>query len=162
MTTALRMAPALQVSQWFNVAAPPDAQSLRGKVVVLHAFQMLCPGCVRMSTPQAQRLHEFFPASAVAVIGLHTVFENHDAMTPAALAAFIQEHRLTFPIGIDSPDDTHGIPLTMRAFALEGTPSLVLIDRLGRIRMKRFGHVPDLHLGAAVATLQHEQTEPVP
>lgn len=159
MAPALRPAPPLQVAQWFNVPAALDAQALHGKVVVLHAFQMLCPGCVQFGTPQAQRVHEYFPQSDVAVVGLHTVFEHHEAMTPTALAAFIQEYRLSFPIGVDTPDGQGGMPLTMRAFGLDGTPSLVLLDRLGRIRMKRLGHVPDLQLGAAIATLQGEPGE---
>lgn len=153
------MAPPLVASAWFNVDAPLAPEALRGKVVLLHAFQMRCPGCVRLATPQAQRAHELFPASEVVVIGLHAVFEDHDAMTPAALQGFIREQRLTFPIAVDAHDGQGGVPRTMRALTLEGTPSLVLVDRAGRIRMKRFGHVPDLHLGAAIATLQAERAD---
>ena len=61
--------------------------------------------------------------------------------------------RVAPPFGVDTPDDKDGIPLSMRALALDGTPSLVLVDREGCIRMKRFGHVPDLELGASIATL---------
>lgn len=149
----LRVAPPLEVSAWLNVAAPVTLEALRGKVVMLHAFQMRCPGCVQLATPQAQRVHAYFSPADVAVIGLHTVFESHAAMTADALAQFVAERGLTFPIAVDAPDGRDGLPLTMRALALDGTPSLVLIDRKGHIRMKRLGHVPDLELGAAIATL---------
>lgn len=152
----LRLAPPLQVTAWFNVVEPPTLAALRGKVVVLHAFQMRCRGCVQVATPQAQRIHDFFAPADVVVIGLHTVFENHAAMTADALEKFIAERGLTFPIAVDAPDGHEGIPLTMRALALDGTPSLVLLDRAGHIRMKRFGHVSDLELGAAIATLVAE------
>lgn len=152
-----RAAPRLEVSRWFNAPEPLTLEALRGRVVVLHAFQMRCPGCVEHATPQAQRVHEFFPTSDVAVIGLHTVFENHDAMGDDALAAYVAAKRLTFPIGVDTPDGSGGVPLTMRAYALDGTPCLVLVDRSGAIRMKRFGHVTDLELGASVATLLGER-----
>jgi len=46
MPNLLRDAPPLQVAQWFNTPAPLSLEALRGKVVVLEAFQMLCPGCV--------------------------------------------------------------------------------------------------------------------
>ncbi len=52
------------------------------QVVVLHAFQMLCPGCVLHGTPLAQRIHDQFRAEDLTVIGLHSVFEHHDAMGP--------------------------------------------------------------------------------
>jgi hypothetical protein len=152
-----RVAPPLQVSRWFNAPEPLSIEALRGRVVVLHAFQMRCSGCVQIATPQAQRVHEFFAHSDVAVVGLHTVFENHAAMGDDALSDYIAEKHLTFAIGVDTPDGKDGVPRTMRALALDGTPSLVLVDRRGHIRMKRFGHVPDLELGAAIATLAAER-----
>ena len=39
-------APALTIERWFNTSQPITLESLRGKVVVMESFQMLCPGCV--------------------------------------------------------------------------------------------------------------------
>ena len=149
-------APELDVTKWFNTDEPLTLAGLRGKVVLLHAFQMLCPGCVKLSTPQAQQVHEQFAREDVAVVGLHTVFEHHNAMQPVSLAAFIHEYRLSFPIGVDRPDGHQGIPMTMRAYDMRGTPTLILIDRQGRLRQHSFGHVADLALGAAIGTLVAE------
>ena len=122
--------------------------------MAVYAFQMLCPGCVANALPQAQRLREAFPETDLAVIGLHTVFEHHEANTPAALEAFLHEYRIRFPVGVDAPDPNGGpIPQTMRAYALQGTPSLLLFDRQGRLVHQLFGHPPDLTLGAAVQAL---------
>jgi hypothetical protein len=44
----------------------------------------------------------------------------------------------------------------MKALSLGGTPTLVLLDRQGRVRMKRLGYVPDLELGAALGALLAE------
>ena len=49
------MAPELQISAWLNTPEPLTLASLRGKVVVLHTFQIFCPGCIQMGIPQAQR-----------------------------------------------------------------------------------------------------------
>lgn len=149
-------APELDVTQWFNTAIPLTLAGLRGKVVLLHAFQMLCPACVKLGIPQAQQVHEQFARQDVVVIGLHTVFEHHDAMQPVSLAAFIHEYRLSFPIGVDRPDGQRGIPMTMRAYDMRGTPTLILLDRQGRMRQHSFGHVPDLALGAAIGMLVAE------
>jgi len=146
-------APELEVSQWFNVPEPLTLAGLRGKVVVLHAFQMLCPGCVQTGLPQAKRIAALFPRSEVEVIGLHTVFEHHSAMTPVSLAAFIHEYRLTFPIGVDQPGEPGPLPRTMASYGMRGTPSLLLIDRAGRLRRHSFGAEDDLQVGAEIAML---------
>lgn len=152
------MAPPWQVAQWFNAAQPPSLESLRGRVVVLHAFQMLCPGCVQHGLPQAQAVHREFAGQGVAVIGLHTVFEHHEAMRPVSLAAFLHEYRVAFPVGIDQPAAEGPVPLTMRAYDMRGTPTLVVIDRAGCIRLHAFGRVGDLALGALIGGLLAEVT----
>ncbi len=153
-----RAAPAWSTSEWFNCERALRLADLRGRVVVMHAFQMLCPACVRHGLPQAQRIHAGFARSDVAVIGLHTVFEHHAAMTPVSLQAFLHEYRISFPVGVDAPgadapDPSDPIPATMRAYEMQGTPSLVLIDRKGCLRQHSFGAVDDLLVGAAIAAL---------
>ncbi|MBC7958190.1 MAG: redoxin domain-containing protein [Cytophagales bacterium] len=150
------MAPPWRVSQWFNTEQPLQLPALRGRVVVVHAFQMLCPACVSHGLPQAARMHEAFPANEVAVIGLHTVFEHHAVMGADALRVFIHENRLSFPIGIDQAAVNGRIPLTMETYGLRGTPSLLLIDRQGRLRLNHFGHLDDLRVGVLIGQLLAE------
>ena len=151
-------APPWTTLEWFGTDGALQLADLRGQVVVLHAFQMLCPGCVQHGLPQAQRVHSTFAAAGVAVIGLHTVFEHHAAMTPVSLQAFLHEYRIAFPVGVDAPsaDLHHPIPQTMQAYGMQGTPTLLLIDRHGHLRTHAFGAVEDLALGAAIATLLNE------
>ena len=151
-------APPWTTREWFNSERALQLADLRGRVVVLHAFQMLCPACVQHGLPQAQRIHAAFSPQDVAVIGLHTVFEHHDAMTPVSLQAFLHEYRIAFPVGVDAPgaDAREPIPATMQAYALRGTPSLILIDRRGDLRHHGFGAEDDLSVGAAIATLVGE------
>jgi len=157
MGNAPRPAPEWHTVRWFNTDAPIGLARLRGRVVVLHAFQMLCPGCVARGIPQAQRLAEIFAESPVQVVGIHTVFEHHDVMGPDALEAFLDEYRVRFPVGVDAPSDSGDpIPRTMRAYGLRGTPSTVLIDGEGTIRAEHFGVHDDLALGAAIGVLVAE------
>jgi peroxiredoxin len=153
-----KQAPPLRTVQWFNTEQPITLESLKGRVVVLHAFQMLCPGCVSHGLPQAQRIRDEFDASAVSVIGLHTVFEHHEAMTPTSLAAFLHEYRIQFPVGVDEPSPHGSTPRTMEAYGMRGTPSLVLINRKGAIKHHFFGRPSDLLVGAAIAELKAEPT----
>jgi hypothetical protein len=139
---------------------PLSLAALRGRVVALHAFQMLCPGCVQHGLPQAQRIHAMFEPDGVAVVGLHTVFEHHEAMTPVSLRAFLHEYRIAFPVGVDAPGTEGGVPQTMQAYGLRGTPSLLLIDRAGRLRRHSFGVEEDMAVGAAIAMLVAEPWQP--
>jgi peroxiredoxin len=154
----LPLASELAVAEWFNTPTPISLTELRGRVVMLHAFQMLCPGCVAHGTPQAQRAHNLFPNADLAVIGVHTVFEHHAAMTPVSLEAFIHEYRLTFPIGVDQQGEDGPIPVTMRRYEMRGTPTTIVIGRDGRIRHHGFGREDDLALGAMLGSLLAEPT----
>jgi peroxiredoxin len=150
--------PELQVSQWLNAKAPITLAGLKGRVVVVSAFQMLCPGCVTHGLPQAKKLVERFASSQVAVIGLHSVFEHHDVMTPAALTAFVHEYRWPFAIGIDKPDGKD-LPKTMAAYEMRGTPTLLLFDRQGRLRRHYLGQVDDMRLSAEIMSLAIEDAD---
>ncbi|KYF60553.1 TlpA disulfide reductase family protein [Sorangium cellulosum] len=143
------------VSRWFNSREPLTLAGLRGKVVLIHAFQMLCPGCVVKATPQAQRVFEIFRGSRLQVVGLHTVFEHHAAMNEGALEAFIHEFKVTFPVGVDRPG-RGSLPETMERYALRGTPSTLLVDAEGNLRRHLFGIHDDLLLGAEIGGLLAE------
>lgn len=145
------LAPEIAVSQWFNTATPLTLAGLRGRPVLLHAFQMLCPGCVDHGTPQAEKAHRLFSGTDLQVIGLHSVFEHHDAMTPTALKAFIHEYRLTMPIAVDEAGEG-GLPVTMRRFRMRGTPTSILIGRDGTILHHGFGQEDDMALGALISS----------
>lgn len=150
-----RLAPPLITSAWLNSDTSLDIPDFRGRLLVIEAFQMLCPGCVSHGLPQVQRVAQAFPRDQVAVIGLHTVFEHHEAQgTREAIAAFAHEYRLGFPIGIDRQDGR--LPATMTAYNMQGTPTLVVVDRMGMRRFQRFGHVDDLTLGSILGTLLAE------
>jgi peroxiredoxin len=146
----------LSTSKWFNTPQSFTLSELRGKVVVLFAFQMLCPGCVTRSIPQAIKMHEILSKSEVAVVGIHTVFEHHSVMTEDALEVFIHEYRILFPVAADKPSLESDIPQTMQALNLQGTPSIIVLDRQGHIRLNHFGHVDDLLIGSVIGSLLAE------
>jgi peroxiredoxin len=150
-------APEWMTTTWFNTPEALTLERLRGRVVVLHAFQMLCPGCVAHGIPQAQRVAEIFKSAPLTVIGLHTVFEHHAAMGIESLRAFLHEYRVRFPVGVDAPGpDGDPMPRTMRAYAMQGTPTTLVIDTRGQLRRQVFGVHDDLLLGAEIGTLLAE------
>ncbi len=155
------MAPDWQASRWFNTQTPLNLAQLRGRVILLHAFQMLCSGCVSHAIPQAERVHREYAGDGVVVIGLHTVFEHHTAMMPVALEAFLHEYRITHPVGVDVAAAGDPIPATMRLYGMRGTPTLILIDRTGKLRLHEFGRMDDMKLGMRLGQLLAEEAEVV-
>lgn len=146
----------LVTADWLNTEHPLSPEDFRGRVLAVEVFQMLCPGCVLNGLPQAQRLAQSFEGKDLVVIGLHSVFEHHAANSRESLSAFLHEWRIRFPVAIDARGDGP-MPRTMQAWRLQGTPSLVLFDRIGEMRMCHFGHVSDLELGAQVMKLVGEE-----
>lgn len=145
----------LEVSDWLNTDGKDIKLSdLIGKVVIIDVFQMLCPACVNHSLPQASRLHYIFrDQSKVCVIGLHSVFEHHEAMQKESLKAFLYEFRYDFPVAIDKHLNNSPIPETMKKCNLQGTPSLIIIDQEGNLKETLFGVVDDLILGLKIGRL---------
>jgi peroxiredoxin len=151
-------APEWIVSEWLNSEADITLASLRGRVVVAGAFQMLCPGCVSDLIPQLRKAHALFKGAEVSIVGLHTVFEHHAAMEPVSLKAFLHENRITFPVGVDKPGlPAQAIPQTMQLYGMQGTPTMLLFDRKGHLRRMGFGHMDDLQLGAEIIALLGER-----
>ncbi len=146
----------LKVETWLNTSEPVSLTALRGRVVVVEAFQMLCPGCVSHGLPQAQRVHRTFSREHVVVLGLHSVFEHHQAQGVVSLKAFLHEYRVPFPVAVDAPSEQGRLPQTMSAFQFGGTPTLLLFDKNGALRKQTLGEVPDMVLGSEIMSLIKE------
>lgn len=160
MRQTFSKAKGLQVQTWLNTDNRILLSDLHGKVIVVVAFQMLCPGCVSYALPQAKKVSTLFRREDVVVLGLHTVFEHHEANSKQTLEAFLHENRITFPVGIDMPaDDNSRFPKTMKTYHMEGTPTLLLIDKKGNLRKQKLGHLDDVVLGAEIMSLMLESEE---
>lgn len=156
MTHSPTLAPEWLIQSWFNSDKPLLLSGMRGRVVVLCAFQVLCKDSTSFAVPQALRIHSTFEPKDVSVIGLHSTFEHHAAITPAVIKAYLHEYRIKFPVGLDMASPQGPIPQTMETYRMRGTPSLILIDRHGHIRKHAFGPVDDLRLGAEIGALTQE------
>jgi thiol-disulfide isomerase/thioredoxin len=133
-------APEWKVSEWLN-RDPGTLAGLRGKTVLIHFFQLWCPGCNEFSIPLFKSWEEQFGTrDDVAIVSIHTVFEGHDVQTPAALRAFVAEKGITYPVGLDAyPTPGAPVPVTMERFDTGGTPHVVIVDRDGLLRFSHFG-----------------------
>ncbi|MCZ2073617.1 MAG: TlpA family protein disulfide reductase [Bryobacterales bacterium] len=123
----------------------------QGKVVLVDFMTTTCPSCKQASTG-IQALYQelgqkgFLPV-AVAI----------DPQAPSRLSFYRNLYGLTFPVGIvareevlrylNHPDDK---PMFV--------PTLVLLDRKGRISMKEVGWIGEQKLRSAVTGLLNQKT----
>lgn len=148
--------PEIQAAAWLNTETPPTLKGLKGRVVVLAAFQQHCPGSLKHGLPQAARLAAAFNDDEVVVIGLNTPFEDAAKQDKAALETFVAEHGLSFPIALDKTGSKGSLPKTMETYEIQGTPTVLIFDRQGRLRRHYLGQLDDLRLGAEVMALTIE------
>ena len=135
-----RPAPDWVVSEWIN-GDPGALGQHRGKVVVIHFFQLWCPACNQFSLPVFQRWQERYgPRGDVLVVGIHTVFEGHEHQTPDRLRQFIEQKGIRYPVGIDAFGTAEPeLPVTMQRFDTGGTPHIAIVDKAGQLRFTHFG-----------------------
>jgi len=160
MENEAKIFPEIQASEWLN-SPPVTVAGHRGKVVLVYAFQMLCPGCVVQSGPQIKKVFEFYSRELLTVIGLHSVFEHHAALGVESLRAYLYEFQYTYPVAVDRHSGGNPLPDTMTALGLRGTPSILLVDKMGRLRRHFFGGLDDLRLGTEIGLLLGERYDSI-
>lgn len=120
-------APPLQVQQWIAGSAV-TLEQLKGKVVLLDMFQIICPGC-RAVHPHVVRMQQRYGPEGLQVIGLAVAFELQSSQTPDKIRAYVRNNRFNFPVAID-----RNLTATFESYGARGTPYVALLDRQGRLR----------------------------
>jgi peroxiredoxin len=105
---------------------PVSLADFRGKVVLLDFWGTFCPPCMA-ALPKLQALHDANASRGFAVVGV--TVDDRAALVKKATA------KLTYPI-------LQATPQVWSAYKVNALPSLVLVDRDGRI-LKRFGGEAD-------------------
>jgi thiol-disulfide isomerase/thioredoxin len=137
-----RIAPALKSDQSLGAALPPAAQ-LKGEPVLLFFWAHWCGDC-KAEAPIITQLRSEYAAKGLKVIGPtryygYTAQEEHAA--PADELKYIDAVRQRFYSGLlDMP-----VPISKYNFDTYGastTPTLVLLDRTGKVAWYHPGAVP--------------------
>ncbi len=96
---------------------------LRGKVVMVNLWTTWCPAC-RAEMPAIEKVYRSYKDLGLEVLGVNIT--NQDSIT--AVADFVQEYDLTFPILLDRTGEVS------TAYNLRGLPTTFFIDRNGIIQ----------------------------
>lgn len=109
---------------------PVTLDSLKGRVVVMDFWGTWCGPCLA-EMPAIQKVHRNFASNSnVVFLAVNAGWHGDDADT---VRSFVERRHLDLPVALD-PDGA------VRQMKVDALPTLVLIDRQGRIRMEEAGY----------------------
>ncbi len=122
---------------------PVRLADFKGQTVLLNNWAIWCPPC-KAEMPILQAYHSKYQEQGFTIIGIEA------GEQPDGVAAFVDEHRLTFPIWPDPQQ------LSMRAFQAFSLPNSYVIDRSGVVRLAWTGAISEAMLEKYVTPLLRE------
>lgn len=118
----------------FSISTPDGAtiasSSLRGRVAVLSFWATWCPPC-RRELPELEKLYRQYRGNANVVFWAVDSLKNGD--TVAKARDYLAKQGYTLPVAFDREKCSE-------ALGVEALPSLLLIDKSGRIRLVHTGY----------------------
>jgi len=136
----------------FQLALPAGAsvaaEQLRGRVAVIDFWATWCAPC-QHELPELERLYRRYSGDrrvafyAVDVAEADTPDEQGD--TPAQASEFLRKHGYRMPLAFDAGGRA------AKALHAHGLPTLLVLDRSGRVRLRHVGFVGAEDLGATLA-----------
>jgi thiol-disulfide isomerase/thioredoxin len=142
LTLEGRIAPPLEVSEWLG-PKPVAAGELKGKAVLLFFWAHWCGDC-KWQAPILARLKTEYGPRGLVLIGptqRYGYVSRGKAATPAEELKYIDEVRRKSYAGLEDM----AVPVSeenFRNYGASTTPTLVLTDRGGTVRMYHPGQMP--------------------
>ncbi len=145
-----RFAPRLSVKEWIQ-GAPPSAQRLGGKVLVIFFFEAIDPA-VKHAVSEMNVLVENNRKNDFEAIGIASVLGEVEHQQPGDIRSYLADERIKYRVGIDD-----GGVLSLHAYKGKGVPHYAVIDRAGRVR--RLGVYSPAEIDFAVRKLLAESPD---
>lgn len=150
LTLTGKPAPSLKMSDWIGTR-PPALSALKGKPVLLFFWADWCADC-KAEAPVLARVASEFEPKGLVVIGptkLYGIAAGGEDATPQQEKQFIERVFARYYSAIPAV----AVPLDSQNFDIYGastTPTLVLIDRRGIVRLYHPGNITEEELRRAV------------
>lgn len=123
-------APPLVDGKWIN-SEPMTLENLRGRVVLVDFWTFGCYNC-RNTLPTVKRFDTDYRAKGLSIIGVHTPESDYEKDFDNVQAA-VKKNGIEYPVITDTDFQT------WRAFGIEAWPTVVILDKQGRVRYKHVG-----------------------
>ncbi len=145
--------PALDSAQYLG-AKPPSLEQLRGHPALFFFWAHWCSDCKKQK-PILERLHERYAARGLRIVGptrLYGYIDKGEDATPAEELAYIEgpySRRYPLPAWMPAPISERNFV----RFGVSSTPTLVLADRSGIVRLYHPGRMDEAELAREVEAL---------
>ncbi|MBI1925040.1 tetratricopeptide repeat protein [Candidatus Poribacteria bacterium] len=121
----------LEVSEWIK-GTPIRLEDLKGKVVMVDVFQIICPGC-QASHPHIVELQKKYADKGFELISLAVAFELQHIQQPKDMREYVEKGDFPYRVAIDKD-----LTRTFETYHAGGTPYTILMDRKGNVRYLDF------------------------
>ncbi len=130
--TARRAPQAAEIGSgtWLN-SEPLNLESLRGRVVLVDFWTFGCYNC-RNTLPTLKRLNAKYSDKGLTIVGVHAPESDYEKNTENV-------RREVQKLGIKYPVVTDNDYQTWRAYSIQAWPTVVILDKQGRIRFTHIG-----------------------
>jgi peptide-methionine (R)-S-oxide reductase len=125
-----KTAPALSAGQWINSEAT-NLENLRGRVVLMDFWTFGCYNC-RNTLPTVKKFDAAYHDKGLTIVGVHTPESDYEKNFDKIKDA-VKTNGIKYPVVTDTNGDT------WRAFDIEAWPTVVILDKQGRIRYSHVG-----------------------
>ena len=124
------LAPTLAAGIWIN-SEPLTLDSLRGKVALIEFWTFGCYNC-RNTLPAVKRWDTLYRERGLTIIGVHSPEFDHEKNVESV-------RRQVKSLGIRFPVVTDNNYETWRAYGIQAWPTILVLDKQGRIRWTHIG-----------------------
>jgi len=125
-----KSAPALSTGQWIN-SEPTTLENLRGRVVLVDFWTFGCYNC-RNTLPTLKKFDAAYRDKGLTIVGVHTPESDYEKKFSNIQEA-VKRNGIKYPVVTDTNGDT------WRAYNIEAWPTVVILDKQGRIRYTHIG-----------------------
>ncbi len=123
-------APPLAEGAWIN-SQPLSLENLRGRVVLVDFWTFGCYNC-RNTLPTLKKFDAAYRDKGLTIVGVHTPESDYEKKFDKIQDA-VKRNGIKYPVVTDTNGDT------WRAYNIEAWPTVVILDKQGRIRYTHIG-----------------------
>ncbi|MGH9820446.1 MAG: peptide-methionine (R)-S-oxide reductase MsrB [Pyrinomonadaceae bacterium] len=125
-----KAAPALAQGKWIN-SEPINLEALRGRVVLIDFWTFGCYNC-RNTLPSVKQFDMNYREKGLTIVGVHTPESGYEKGLDNVQAA-VKKLGIKYPVVTDVGYET------WNAFGVNAWPTVVILDKQGRIRYTHIG-----------------------
>ena len=125
-----KVAPALVKGEWIN-SEPTTLENLRGRVVLVDFWTFGCYNC-RNTLPALKKFDAAYRDKGLSIVGVHTPESDYEKKLDKIQDA-VKTNGIKYPVVTDTDGET------WRAFGIQAWPTVVVLDKQGRIRYSHVG-----------------------